>query len=70
MASGKRRNSSWSDIQWSGLLSSDGQPATTVADIQAAIRKHAIGDNVRLVIQRSGEPPRAITVPHTSDNPK
>ena len=52
------------------LIAVDGQPATTVADIQAAIRKHAIGDNVGLVIQRSGEPPRDITVPHTSDNPK
>ena len=52
------------------LLAVDGQEARSVPDIQAAIRKHAIGDGVLLRIGRSNEPPREITVAHTSDNPR
>jgi len=52
------------------LLAVDDHQATSVADIQAAIRKHSIGDKVQLLIKRNAEPPREILVPHTSDNPK
>jgi PDZ domain-containing protein len=51
------------------LLAVDGQEARTIPDIQAAIRKHAIGDAVHLRIGRPNEDPRDITVLHTSDNP-
>jgi PDZ domain len=52
------------------LLAVDGQEARTIPDIQAAIRKHAIGDAVQLRIGSANEDPREITVPHTSDNPR
>jgi membrane-associated protease RseP (regulator of RpoE activity) len=52
------------------LLAVDDQQARSVPDIQAAIRKHAIGDGVLLRIGRSNELPREITVAHTSDNPR
>jgi hypothetical protein len=52
------------------LLAVDGQEARSVPEIQAAIRKHAIGDGVLLRIGRSHEVPREITVAHTSDNPR
>lgn len=52
------------------LLAVDGQEARTIPDIQAAIRKHAIGDAVQLRIGRANEGTRDITVRHTSDNPR
>lgn len=52
------------------LLAIDGQEVRSVADIQAAIRKHALGDEVRLLIQRGSEPPSEIGVKHVSDYPK
>ena len=52
------------------LLAVDGQEAWTIPDIQAAIRKHAIGDAVQLRIGRANEGARDVTVPHTSDNPR
>jgi hypothetical protein len=51
------------------LFAVDGQEARAIPDIQAAIRKHAIGDAVHLRMGRPNEDPRDITVPHTSDNP-
>ncbi|HYN00330.1 MAG TPA: hypothetical protein VET25_11335, partial [Aestuariivirgaceae bacterium] len=33
----------------------------------AAISKHALGDEVRLLIQRTSESPRVVTVRHVSD---
>lgn len=52
------------------LLAVDGQEARTIPDIQAIIRKHAIGDAVQLRLGRANEGPRDITVPHTSDSPR
>ena len=52
------------------LLAVDGQEARTIPEIQAAIRKHAIGDAVQLRIGRANDDPRDVTVPHTSDNPR
>jgi S1-C subfamily serine protease len=52
------------------LLAVDGQEVRSVADIQAAIRKHALGEEVRLLVQRGAGPAREIGVRHVSDYPK
>jgi len=52
------------------LLAVDGQEVQTLWDIQAAIRKHALGDEVRLLVQRGSEAPREFGVRHVSDYPK
>ena len=46
----------------------DGQPVRSVLEIQAAIRKHRLGDAVTLQLVRGGEP-RELVVKHVSDNP-
>jgi hypothetical protein len=38
-------------------------------DIQAAIRKHAIGDELLLAIARDGEQDRELRVRHVNDYP-
>jgi len=48
------------------LVEVDGEPVTTVFDIQTAIRKHRIGDTVQLLIAR-GEDVRQIEVTHVHD---
>jgi hypothetical protein len=50
------------------IVAVDGQPVRSVPDIQAAIRKHRLGDAVTLRLVRDGEP-REIVVKHVSDNP-
>jgi PDZ domain-containing protein len=52
------------------LIAIDGQAVRAVPDIQAAIRKHALGDELRLRVQRDSEPSHEITVRHVSDYPK
>lgn len=52
------------------LIAIDGQPVRAVADIQAAIRKHVLGAELRLLVQRPSESPRELTVRHVSDYPK
>jgi hypothetical protein len=52
------------------LLAVDGQQVRVVADIQAAIRKHVLGDEVRLLVQRASESPRELNVRHVSDYPR
>jgi hypothetical protein len=52
------------------LLAVDGQQVRTTDEIQAVIRKHAIGDEVRFLIQRGSESPRELVVRHVSDYPK
>jgi S1-C subfamily serine protease len=52
------------------LLAVDGQEVRFVADIQAGIRKHALGEEVRLLVQRDSEPAREIGVRHVSDYPE
>jgi hypothetical protein len=49
------------------VLAVDGHQVRTFAEIQAVIRKHALGDEVRLLIQRSSESPRELKVQHVSD---
>ncbi len=52
------------------LLKVDGQEVQAVAEVQAAIRKHAIGEELRLVIQRGPEAPQETRVEHVSDYPQ
>lgn len=52
------------------LLAVDGQEARALPDMQAVIRKHALGEEVRLLVQRGSESPREVTVRHVSDYPK
>jgi hypothetical protein len=56
------------------LIAIDGKPLTTsgmsaVIDIQAAIRKHPIGDELLLAIARGGEQDRELRVRHVNDYP-
>jgi len=41
-----------------------------VADIQVAIRKHALGEEVRLLVRRGSQPAGEIGVRHVSDYPE
>lgn len=52
------------------LLAVDGQEARALPEMQATIRKHALGEEVRLLVQRGSEPPREVAVRHVSDYPK
>jgi S1-C subfamily serine protease len=52
------------------LLAVDGEQVRALAEIQAAIRKHAPGDEVRLLVQRASESPRELNVRHVSDYPR
>jgi hypothetical protein len=52
------------------LLAVDGQQVRALAEIQAAIRKHTLGDDVRFLVQRASESPRGLNVRHVSDYPK
>jgi len=52
------------------LLAVDGQQVRTTDEIQDALRKHALGDEVCFLVQRSSESPRELIVRHVSDYPK
>jgi PDZ domain-containing secreted protein len=52
------------------LLAVDGQQMRGRAEVYDAICKHALGDEVRLLIQRTSESPREVTVRHVSDYSK
>jgi S1-C subfamily serine protease len=52
------------------VLAVDGQKVRDFAESQVAIRKHALGDEVRLLIQRGSETPRELKVRHVSEYPK
>ncbi len=52
------------------LLAVDGQEVRTLPEMQAAIRKHALGEEVRLLVQRAADSPRELVVRHVSDYPK
>jgi hypothetical protein len=49
------------------LLAVDGQQMRGRAEVYDAISKHVLGDEVRLLIQRTSESPREVTVRHVSD---
>ena len=52
------------------LLAIDDDRVRDHTDILAALRKHRIGDEVRLLTQRGSEPPREVRVRHVGDYPK
>ena len=52
------------------VLAVDGQQVRDFAEIQVAIRKHALGEEVRLLLQRGSESPRELKVRHLSEYPK
>lgn len=52
------------------VLAIDDQQVRGFAEIQAAIRKHAQGDELCLLIQRNSQSPRGLNVRHVSDYPK
>ena len=54
--------------QWDRIVSVDDDPIRTPGELQAALRKHAIGEEARMRVSRAGES-RAITVHHVSDLP-
>jgi len=51
------------------LLEVDGQRVDSVGEIQAAIRKHPIGDDVHLLLQCGSTSTREIQVKHVGDYP-
>jgi membrane-associated protease RseP (regulator of RpoE activity) len=52
------------------LLEVDGERVGSIGEIQAAIRKHPIGDGVHLLLQRDATSPREIQVEHVGDYPQ
>jgi hypothetical protein len=51
------------------LLEVDEEPVQSVADIQTAIRKHPLGEEVRVLVQHGSEAPREARARHVSDYP-
>jgi PDZ domain-containing protein len=54
--------------QWDHVESVDGHPVRTVPELQAALRRHRIGEDVRLGVTHDGER-RELAVKHASDFP-
>ena len=54
--------------QWDRVVAVDDQPVRSPAELQTAVRRHAIGEEVRVRIDRDGES-REIVVRHASDLP-
>jgi hypothetical protein len=54
--------------QWDRVVAVDDQAVRAPAELQAALRRHAIGEEVRLRIERDGES-REVVVRHASDLP-
>ena len=52
------------------VLAVDGQQVRGRQEVQDALRKHTLGDEVRLLIQRGSESPRELFVRHAGDYPK
>jgi hypothetical protein len=52
------------------LLEVDGQHVDSIGEIQAAIRKHPIGDDVHLLLQSGSTSTRNIQVKHVGDYPQ
>lgn len=52
------------------LLAVDGQEVRTRSELQAAIRKHALGEELRFLVQRASELPRELVCKHVSDYPE
>jgi hypothetical protein len=54
--------------QWDRVVAVDGEPVRSAPELQAALRRHSIGEEVRLRVERDGES-RELVVRHTSDLP-
>jgi PDZ domain len=54
--------------QWDRLISVDGETVRTVPELQQALRRHAIGDDVHLGVTRNGAR-QELVVKHVSDFP-
>jgi len=54
--------------QWERVVAVDDQAVRAPAELQTALRRHAIGEEVRLRIDRDGES-REVVVRHASDLP-
>jgi len=52
------------------LLAVDGRQVRGRQEVQAALRKRTLGDEVRFLIQRGSESPRELIVRHAGDYPK
>jgi S1-C subfamily serine protease len=52
------------------VLAVDGQQVRGRAEVQAALRKRTLGDEVRFLVQRPSESPRELIVRHAGDYPK
>jgi hypothetical protein len=52
------------------VLAVDGQQVRGRQEVQDALRKRTLGDDVRFLIQRGSESPRELIVRHVSDYPK
>jgi hypothetical protein len=52
------------------VLAVDGEQVRGRAEVQAALRKRTLGDEVRFLIQRGSESPRELIVRHAGDYPK
>ena len=52
------------------VLAVDGQLVRGRQEVQDALRKRTLGDEVRLLIQRGSETPRGLVVRHAGDYPK
>jgi hypothetical protein len=52
------------------VLAVDGQQVRGRAEVQAALRKRRLGDEVRFLVQRPSESPRELIVRHAGDYPK
>lgn len=52
------------------LLEVDGQRVDSIGEIQAAIRKHPIGDDVHFLLQRGSTSTQEIQVEHVGDYPQ
>jgi PDZ domain-containing protein len=54
--------------QWDHVESVDGDPVRTIPELQTALRRHRIGEDVRLGVTHDGER-RELVVKHASDFP-
>jgi S1-C subfamily serine protease len=52
------------------LLEVDGQRVDSIVEIQSAIRKHPLGDDVHLLLQGGSMGAREIQVKHVGDYPQ
>lgn len=52
------------------VVAVDGRRVHDREGLQAAVRKHALGDEVRFLVQRGSESPREVRVRHVSEYPK